>query len=158
VWVWNNILDWCNKEYSLNGNKINYTKSSAHLTELKNQEQFGWLNNVSSVALQQTLRSQDAAFSNFFAKRAKYPNFKRKSSNQSFRLMSTAYRLKDGQLYIAKSTEPINIRWLRPLEGKHSSITIAKDCADRYFVSFCSELEIKSLPKVDKTVGIDLGM
>ncbi len=72
--------------------------------------------------------------------------------------MSIAYRLKDGQLYIAKSTEPINIRWLRRLEGKHSSITIAKDCADRYFVSFCSELEIKSLPKVDKTVGIDLGM
>ena len=156
--VWNNLLDWRNKEYSLNGNKINYTKSSAHLTELKNQEQFSWLNDVSSVALQQTLRSQDVAFSNFFAKRAKYPNFKRKSSNQSFRLMSTAYRLKDGQLYIAKSTEPLNVRWSRPLEGKHSSITISKDCADRYFVSFCSELEIKSLPKVDKTVGIDLGL
>ncbi|MEN9946043.1 MAG: hypothetical protein RLZZ293_429, partial [Pseudomonadota bacterium] len=40
-----------------------------------------------------------------------------------------AYRLKDGQLYIAKSTVPINIRWSRQLEGKHSSITIAKDCA-----------------------------
>ncbi|MEN9945934.1 MAG: hypothetical protein RLZZ293_320 [Pseudomonadota bacterium] len=74
--VWNNLLDWRNKEYSLNGNKINYTKSSANLTELKNQEQFRWLNDVSSVALQQTLRSQDTAFSNFFAKRAKYPNFK----------------------------------------------------------------------------------
>jgi putative transposase len=47
---------------------------------------------------------------------------------------------------------------LRPLEGKYSSIKIAKDCADRYFVSFCSELEIKSLAKVDKTVGIDLGL
>ncbi len=62
--VWNNLLDWRNKEYSLNGNKINYTKSSAHLTELKNQEQFSWLNDVSSVTLQQTLRSQDVAFSN----------------------------------------------------------------------------------------------
>jgi putative transposase len=64
---WNNLLDWRNQEYSLNGNKINYTKSSTHLTELKNQEQFSWLNDVSSVALQQTLRSQDVAFSNFFA-------------------------------------------------------------------------------------------
>ncbi len=35
--LWNNLLDWRNKEYSLNGNKINYTKSSAQLTELKNQ-------------------------------------------------------------------------------------------------------------------------
>jgi putative transposase len=138
--VWNNLLDWRNKEYSLNGNKINYTKSSAHLTELKNQEQFSWLNEVSSVALQPTLHSQDATFSNFFAKRAKYPNFKRKSSNQSFRLMSTAYRLKDGQLYIAKSTEPLNVIWSRPLEGKHSSVTIAKDCADRYFISLHNKI------------------
>ncbi|MEN9945724.1 MAG: hypothetical protein RLZZ293_110 [Pseudomonadota bacterium] len=61
-------------------------------------------------------------------------------------------------MYIAKSTEHLNIRWSHPLEGKHSSITIAKDCADRYSVSFCSELEIKSLPKVDKIVGIDLGL
>jgi putative transposase len=53
--VWNNLLDWRNQEYSLNGNKINYTKSSAHLTELKNQEQFSWLNDVSSVALQQKM-------------------------------------------------------------------------------------------------------
>jgi putative transposase len=72
--VWNNLLDWRNKEYSLNENKINYTKSYTHLTKLKNQEQFSCLNDVSSVALQQTLRSQDVAFSNFFAKRAKYPN------------------------------------------------------------------------------------
>ena len=77
--VWNNLLDWRN---SLNGNKINYTKSSAHLTEFENQEQFSWLNDVSSVALQQTLRSQDDAFSNFFAKHVlNIPNFKQKSSN-----------------------------------------------------------------------------
>ncbi len=45
-----------------------------------------------------------------------------------------------------------------PLEGNHSNITISKDTTDRYFVSFCSEVEIKSLPKVDKTVGIDLSL
>jgi putative transposase len=156
--VWNNLLDWRSKEYTLNGNKINYTKTSAKLTELKTTEQFSWLNEVSSVALQQTLRNQDTAFSNFFAKRAKYPTFKKKSSNQSFRLVASGFSIKDGVVYIAKSKEPLDIRWSRPLEGTPSSITISKDSANRYFVSFCTEVEIKSLPKVDKTVGIDLGL
>lgn len=156
--VWNNLLDWRSKEYALNGNKINYTKTSAKLTELKQQEKFAWLNEVSSVALQQTLRNQDSAFSNFFAKRAKYPKFKKKSDNQSFRLVASGFSIKNGQVYIAKSKQPLNIKWSRPLEGNPRSLTISKDAAGRYFVSFCTEVEIKSLPKVDKTVGIDLGL
>lgn len=156
--VWNSLLDWRSKEYTLNGNKINYTKTSAKLTSMKAQEEYSWLNEVSSVALQQTLRNQDTAFSNFFAKRAKYPTFKKKSNNQSFRLVNSGFSIKNGQLYIAKSKQQLNIRWSRPLEGTPSSITISKDSANRYFVSFCTEVEIKSLPKVDKTVGIDLGL
>lgn len=156
--VWNSLLDWRSKEYTLNGNKINYTKTSAKLTTMKAQEEYSWLNEVSSVALQQTLRNQDTAFSNFFAKRAKYPTFKKKSNNQSFRLVNSAFSIKNGQLYIAKSKQALNIKWSRPLEGKPSSITISKDSANRYFVSFCTEVEIKSLSKTDKTVGIDLGL
>ena len=156
--VWNNLLDWRSKEYTLNGTKINYNSTSAKLTELKQDEKYVWLNEVSSVALQQTLRNQDKAFSNFFAKRAMYPTFKKKSNYQSFRLVNTAFKIKAGQVYLAKDSTPLNIKWSRPLEGKPSSLTISKDCADRYFVSFCSEVEIKPLPIVDKTVGIDLGL
>ena len=82
--VYNQLLDWRSKEYTLHGNKINYTKTSSKLTELKQDENYRWLNDVSSVALQQELRNQDKAFSNFFNKRAKYPNFKKKNNTQSF--------------------------------------------------------------------------
>lgn len=156
--VWNNLLDWRSKEYTLNGTKINYTKTSAKLTELKQQEQFSWLNDVSSITLQQALRNQDTAFSNFFAKRAKYPTFKKKSNSQSFRLTSNGFNIKNGKLYIAKIKEPLNVKWSRPLEGKSLSITISKDAANRYFVSFCSEVEIEPMPKLTKSVGIDLGL
>jgi putative transposase len=156
--VYNTLLDWRSKEYTLNGVKINYNNTSAKLTELKQDEKFKWLNDVSAVALQQALRNQDLAFSNFFANRAKYPSFKRKNNSQSFRLQDTAYRMKNGQLYIAKSKEPLNIKWSRPLLGNHKSITIAKDCADRYFVSFCSEIDIEPKAVIDKVVGIDLGL
>jgi putative transposase len=155
-YVWNHILDWRSKEYSLNGNKINYSKTSAKLTELKKETE--WLNDVSSVALQQTLRNQDSAFSNFFAKRSQYPNFKKKHSKQSFRLVSSGFSIKNGELYIAKCKEPLKLKWSRKLEGIPSSITVSKDCSGRYFVSFCSEVEIYHLPKTDKTIGLDLGL
>ena len=67
-------LDWRSKEYSQNSVKINYATSCTKLVEIKKLEQFKWLNDVSAVALTQSLRNQDKAFSNFFAKRGK-PEF-----------------------------------------------------------------------------------
>ncbi len=155
-YVWNQILEWRSKEYQLNAKKINYTKTSAKLTEIKKEHE--WLNEVSSIALQQTLRNQDLAFSKFFRKETKYPNFKKRRGRQSFRLMNNGFTIKDGKVIIAKSKEPLNIVWSRPLLGEPSSITISKDGANRYFISFCSEVEIEPLLHIHKTVGIDLGL
>jgi IS605 OrfB family transposase len=58
--------------------RIDYVQSSAMLTGWKKQADLQFLNEVSSVPLQQGLRHLQAAFSNFFAGRAKYPNFKKK--------------------------------------------------------------------------------
>ena len=155
-YVWNNILDWRSKEYSLNASKINYSKTSAKLTELKTSTE--WLNEISSVALQQSLRNQDSAFSNFFSKRGKYPSFKRKHDKQSFRLVTTAFKYDDKKLCIAKSKEPLNVVWSREISSQPSSITISKSPSGRYFVSLCCEENIKTLPKVEKSIGIDLGL
>lgn len=156
--VWNRILDWRSREYSLNGTKINYTKSSARLTEIKKDPETRWLSEVSAVALQQSLRNQDTAFSNFFAKRGKYPAFKSKNDRQSVRLVATAFRVKDGQLFIAKSDAPLKLALSRPLPDQVTSITISKDTAGRYFVAFQGEKDIKPLPVTNKSVGIDLGL
>ncbi len=48
------------------------------LTNWKKQEDLDFLAEVSSVRLQQGLRHLQAAFTNFFSGRAKYPNFKKK--------------------------------------------------------------------------------
>ncbi len=156
--VWNNILDWRSREYSLNATKIGYAKSTKRLTELKQQPELSWLYEVSNVALQQALRNQDKAFSNFFAKRGKYPAFKSKRDKQSIRLMSNAFRIKGGKLFIAKSDEPLEFSQSRPLPEKVSSITISKDASGRYFVSFQGETEKELLPVSDKYIGIDLGL
>jgi putative transposase len=63
-------------------------------------------------------------------------------------------------LTLAKMTEPLEIRLHRslPKNAKLSSVTISKDCANRYFVSILVEEDIKSLPVVNKQVGLDLGI
>ena len=52
--------------------RVCYHETSAMLTALKKQPEFVWLNEVSSVPVQQSLRHLQTAFGNFFAKRAKY--------------------------------------------------------------------------------------
>ncbi|MFL1780481.1 Helix-turn-helix domain-containing protein [Candidatus Hepatincolaceae symbiont of Richtersius coronifer] len=63
--AWNLILDWRSKEYQENKSKISYKQTSEKLTVLKASEEYKWLNDVSSVALQQTLRNQDKALGIF---------------------------------------------------------------------------------------------
>lgn len=63
--------------------RVDYVQSSAMLTQWKKQEDLQFLNEVSSVPLQQCLRHLQSAFTNFFAGRAKYPNFKKKGSGGS---------------------------------------------------------------------------
>jgi len=50
---------------------------------MKASEVMSWLNEVSSVPLQQAIRHQQAAFDNFFAKRARYPRYKSRNGRQS---------------------------------------------------------------------------
>ncbi|WP_366558125.1 RNA-guided endonuclease TnpB family protein [Okeania sp. SIO3B5] len=48
--------------------------------------------------------------------------------------------------------------WSRPLPGEPSSVTVIKDSAHRYFLSFVVEIQPQKLPESSKSVGIDLGI
>ena len=156
--AYNYMLCWRTDEYYKNGNSVNYNAASKKLTELKKIPEYAWLNQVSFVPIQQSLRHQQSAFKNFWKGRAKYSTFKKKHAKQSATLVSSAFSMKNGQFYIAKSKTPLNIRWSRLLSSEPSSITISKDRAGRYFVSMFCEFEAKPMPISNKTVGIDLGL
>jgi putative transposase len=117
---------------------------------------------VSSVPLQQTLRHLQVAFTNFFGRRAKYPRFKsRKKSRKSAEYTTSGFRFRNGQLTLAKMSEPLDIAWSRALpEGASpSTVTVSLDAAGRWFVSLlCEDPSIKPLPATDTAVGIDVGL
>jgi putative transposase len=130
------------------------------LTSLKKQEEVSWLQDVSSVPLQQSLRHLESAFRNFFEGRAKYPTFKKKHGPQAATYASSAFKWDGSALTLAKMDRPLDIRWSRPLPKgcKPSSVTITKDPAGRYFISLLVEEDIQPLPVTPQTVGIDLGL
>ena len=86
--IYNMGLDMRNKAFE-NGEKVNYSKTSAMLTEVKRSDEFSFLRDADSVALQQSLRDLDRGFINFFQRRARHPRFKSKHNNhQSYRTIN----------------------------------------------------------------------
>lgn len=156
--VYNSVLRWRTDLYTQSQEKIGYLQASARLTDMKKMPAFQFLNDVSCVPTQQALRHQQAAFNNFFDGRANYPTFKKKNCKQSAEFTKSAFKYIDGKIYLAKSKEPLNIKWSRGLPCEPSTITISKDCAGRYFISCLCEFENQILPSTDKTIGIDVGI
>jgi putative transposase len=140
--------------------RIDFVKTSSMLTGWKKQEDLDFLNEVSSVPLQQGLRNLQKAFTNFWAGRAKYPNFKKKHSGGSAEFTKAAFRWKDGQVFLAKCTEALPIRWSRDLPSgcEPSTITIKLEPSGRWFASLLVDTNIAQLPKSDKSIGLDVGI
>ncbi|WP_086562736.1 RNA-guided endonuclease InsQ/TnpB family protein [Streptomyces africanus] len=160
--VYNMALAARTEAWALRRERINYNTTSAMLTAWKKTEELAYLNDVSSVPLQQALRHLQTAFTNFFLKRARYPRFKsRKRSRKSAEYTTSAFRFRHGKLTLAKMAEPLEIVWSRPLpEGAQpSTVTVSQDAADRWFVSLLVEDPgIRPLPDAEAAVGIDAGL
>lgn len=84
-WVYNWALVLKSRVYREEGKCLSYGDLSALLSVLKAQAETAWLAEVSSVVLQQSLRHLDRAFVNFFAGRARYPHFKSKKRDSSYK-------------------------------------------------------------------------
>ena len=142
--VWNDALAFCKESEKLPG----YNRLARMLTQAKKTESRQWLGDVSSVPLQQSLRQLATAYKNFFesrkgkrkGKKVGSPKFKKKSNRQSATFASNAFNINEGEVALAKigKLKPI---WSRKLPSVPSSVTVIKDCANRYFLSFVVEVE-----------------
>ncbi|WP_328418100.1 transposase [Micromonospora sp. NBC_00389] len=160
--VYNLALDARTRAWAVHRQRSTYVQSSAWLTEWKRTEELVFLNEVSSVPLQQALRHLQAGFAAFWGKRSRYPRFKSKrKSRASAEYTRSAFRWRDGQLTLAKMDAPLTIVWSRALPdgAEPSTVTVSRDAAGRWFVSLLVEdPTVTSLPPVDTAVGIDAGI
>ncbi|MFD9735163.1 RNA-guided endonuclease InsQ/TnpB family protein [Umezawaea sp. NPDC059074] len=159
--VYNRALEARTAAWCRDRQRVSYTESSSMLTGWKKDPDFAFLAEVSSVPLQQSLRHLQGAFVNFWERRAAYPRFRSKRKGKaSAEYTRSAFRWRDGGLTLAKMTEPLDIRWSRPLpEGcEPTSVTVSRDSAGRWHVSMLVDTAVHDFPAVDRVVGVDAGI
>ena len=141
------------------GERMGYPATDRALTLLKQQPETVWLNEVSSVCLQQALRDLQVAFSNFFDKRTAYPTFKRKEARQSANYTERGFSF-DAERRILKLAKigAIKVKWSRKAIPHPSSIRLIRTASGKYFVSLVVETQPAPLPKTGESVGIDFGV
>jgi len=161
--VWNQTLAARHALYATEGKPTSYARTDAALTEMKKTPEYAWLAEVSSVPLQQTLRHQHNAYKEFFAKRARYPRFKSRDGRQSASYTRSAFRMKAGALWLAKTSEALRFVWSWPdievTTLDPSMVTVSRDPDGRWFVAFAVDVDAPTqLAETGVGVGVDLGL
>lgn len=147
------------KEAFGNGIKIGYSQTSAMLTELKKSDEFAFMKEVDSIALQQSLRDLDRGFVNFFQKRASHPAFKSKHNcHQSYRTINQRGNIRIvGKCIKLPKLGYVKIRQSMEV-GKINNVTIERTPTGRYFAVLNVEFEPQPMPNNGSCIGIDVGI
>ena len=156
--IYNKGLSMRNIAYAA-GDKIGYNQTSSMLTELKKQEDYAFLKEVDSIALQQSLRDLDRGFKNFFAKRAAHPQFKSKHDHhQSYRTMNQGNNIRITGRYI-KLPKLGYIKIRQSMEIGHiNHVTIERTPTGKYFVILNVDFDPELRPNAGGKIGIDVGI
>ena len=123
------------------------------------REQFPWMLAVTKNAPQMAIIQLGRAFQNFFAGRARYPQFRKKGVHDRFTLTNDQFDIDGSRIRIP------NLGWVRMREtlrfaGKIMSATVSR-VADRWFVAITVDVhDDPRLPKAENqgAVGVDLGV
>ena len=160
-YVYNRALADRSRAWTQEQRRVTYVDTAKALTAWKRDADTEWLGEVSNVPLQQSLRHLQGAFDKFWRKQTRYPKFKKKGrSKDSATFMNNAFSYRDGRIKLAKQSEPLDIRFSRPLpEGAvPSQVTVSRDSAGRYHISILVEDTITEHSPTDVTVGVDAGI
>lgn len=156
--VFNRFLEKWSEAYAETGTGLSYWICSSELPILK--QEFPWLKEVDSIALQSSVRNLADAYSRFFTGQNDAPRFKSKKNkvqsyttkktNGNIKVVGNKIKLpKLGLVRFAKSKE---------VEGRILSTTIRRNPSGKYFISILVETNVEPLPKTNKEVGIDVGL
>ena len=160
--VWNDALALC-KQFEKKPSSAELQKIV--ITQAKKTEERAWLSEVSNIPLQQSIADLETAFQNFFnsckgkrkGRKVQYPKLKKRTNRQSARFRMGGFSFKNGGVYLAK-IGIVNPVWSRNLPSEPSSVTVIKDCANRYFLSFVVEVQPIQVEAKNPSIGIDLGI
>jgi putative transposase len=168
--VYNRALALRQEAWADGKRKCGFSQTNTMLTEIKKTDDFSWLNEVSSVPLQQSLRHLDRAYSNFFSDLKKLknglikprdvrrPKFRKKDGKQSAEFTKAGFNYRNGVLKLAKMDTPLNVVWSRDLPSEPSTVTVTREPDGRWYVACRVVAVTNTLTGGNEAVGIDLGL
>lgn len=160
--VYNHFLAVRREQWRANHVALNYVKTSALLTDLKRREEYAWLKEADSMALQEDLRNLDRAYQNFFKLHAGYPRFKSKHAHsQSYRTRNQGKRIRIlGNRVKLPKIGAVKIKQSRTFDGRILNATVSRTASGKYFLSLCVEMERSARQKTKHggEIGIDVGL
>jgi putative transposase len=161
--VWNRTLAERRYRWQQEHRGTTYAETDAALTVLKNGPELAWLNEVSSVPLQQALRHQHGAFQAFFGKRARYPRFKSRHGRQCAHYTRSAFSMRAGELRLAKAAGPLAFVWSWPEVDTGvldpTMVIVSREPDGRWYVTFVVDISASApLPGTGQAAGVDLGI
>jgi putative transposase len=158
--VFNKALALQKERYERSEKKLGYAGLCQLLTVWRNGSETPWLKDAPVHPLQQSLKDLERAYTNFFARRADFPRFKKKGQSESFRYPDPK------QIKLDQSNSRIflpKLGWLRyrnsrSVLGLVKNVTLNLACG-KWFISIQTEHEVeKPIPKSNSAIGIDMGV
>ncbi|MHB7981981.1 transposase [Clostridium sporogenes] len=137
-------------------------KQSKYPTPAQYKKEFEWLKEVDSLALANAQLNLDKAYKNFFRdKSIGFPKFKSKKSNYhsytTNNQKGTIY-IENSRIKIPKLKTMIKIKQHRQFNGLIKSCTISQIPSGKYYISILVNTENIQLPKIEKKIGVDVGL
>lgn len=143
-------------------------------TEKDYKQEFDWLKEADSQALQQARIDLSNAYSNFFkslkgnrkGQKIGYPKYKKKKTECSYRSCITGTNI--DICFTDKKVKLPKLGWInfrdkrKSFEGKIKSATVSRTSTNKYFVSLMFEYEqtpiLKDYDNPSKVIGLDMSL
>lgn len=135
-----------------------YVAMSARLTEMK-ATTHPWLNETLSVALQESLKTLECSFKNFFSKRTSFPRFKSRDNRQTLSLTYRGFGWDEQTKGLRLARKSLRLRGGRTLPNRPLRITIVKEVTGKYYVkAICAIPRPTAQTTKTDSIGLDMGI
>ena len=154
--VFNQALALQKAKYEAGNKKLSYADLCAELLTLKSSNP--WLGESPSQTLQQSLKDLERSYTNFFAKRADFPRFKKKGLSSSFRFPQGCKLDQANNRIFLPKLGWMHYRNSREVLGEVKNVTVSHSCG-HWYISVQTEREVSEAKHPSTSaIGVDMGI
>ena len=155
-YTWNQLLNMQIERYNNGGDFVNEFDMNLLIKVFKNEHL--WLKESDSTSLQQVSRDINDAYSRFFKKQTRFPNFKsKKNPRQSYtsKCVSNNIQVIDNHHLKLPKLGTMYYRCGHNINGKIKRATLRRSSTGKFYIAILVDTSISLLEKTNQAVGID---